>query len=110
MPSRTSLDSRVSRVTSPSTMHVGSVEKPDSKEEECFEDVGLEDEAKPKKKGLLSRFGDFSSDHQTSDSSPKSSQSHLGFRLPGRKRGQSGGGSELGAMKPKIHVGEAEEP
>lgn len=92
-------------------MHVGSFEKPESMEEECFEDVGLEEEeAKPKKKSLLSRFGDFSSDSQTSDSSPKSSQSHLGFRLPGRKRGQSGGGSEMGAMKPKIHVGEAKEP
>ena len=69
-------------------------------EEECFEDVGLEDETKPKKKGLFSRLGDFSNDSQTSGSSPNTSSSHFGFHLPGRKRGQSNAGSELGAMKP----------
>lgn len=67
-------------------------------EEECFEDVGLDDEVKPaKKKGLFSRLGDFSNDNQNPSS--KNSTSHLGFHLPGRKRGQSGAGSELGAMK-----------
>lgn len=67
-------------------------------EEECFEDVGLNDEeAKPKKKGIFSRFGDFSSDNPASGNPPKAG---LGFHLPGRKRGQSGTGSELGSMKP----------
>lgn len=102
MPSRTSLDSRMA---SPSAMHGSNFEKPEAMEEECFEDVGLEDEAKPKKKGFLSRFGDFSSETQA-DSSPKVSSSHLGFRLPGRKRGQSGTGSELGAMEPGAQSGE----
>lgn len=64
-------------------------------EEEVFEDVGLNDEAKPKKKGLFARFGDSSSDAPSSGS--KSSTS-FGFHIPGRKRGQSGGGSELGSM------------
>ena len=106
MPSRTSLDSRM---TSPSALHTSSFEKPEAMEEECFEDVGLEDEAdtKPKKKGILSRLGDFSSDTQASDSAPKALPSHLGFRLPGRKRGHSGTGSELGAMEPRAQSGEA---
>lgn len=109
MPSRTSLDSRVFRVTSPPAMNKSGSEKPESMQEECFEDVGLEDEVKPKKKGLLSRFGDFSSDNQSAGSSPKLPQTHLGFHLPGRKRGQSGTGSELGAMKPKSQGGQPRE-
>jgi hypothetical protein len=64
-------------------------------EEETFEDVGL-DEVKPKKKGFLSRFGDSSNDAQPT---AKSSTSSFGFHMPGRKRGQSGVGSELGSMK-----------
>jgi len=67
-------------------------------EEEAFEDVGLNDEVKPKKKGFLSRFGDSSSDAQPAGAT-KSSTSSFGFHIPGRKRGQSGGGSELGSMK-----------
>lgn len=65
-------------------------------EEEAFEDVGLNDETKPKKKGFLSRFGDSTSDAQPSGT--KSSTSSFGFHIPGRKRGQSGGGSELGSI------------
>ena len=64
-------------------------------EEETFEEVGLTDEVKPKKKGFLSRFGDSSNDAQPA---AKSSTS-FGFHIPGRKRGQSGVGSELGSMK-----------
>lgn len=66
--------------------------------EEEFEDVGLNDdeEAKPKKKGIFSRLGDLTGDSQTSSNSKSS---HLGFHIPGRKRGQSNVGSELGAMK-----------
>ena len=93
LPSRTSLDSRFSRVASPA-MRSSSFEKPDSTEEENFEDVGLQDEAKPKKKGIFARFGD-SSDAQPGNKSATS----FGFHIPGRKRGQSGGASELSAMK-----------
>lgn len=89
-------------------MQGSSVEKPESMEEECFEDVGLDDEVKPKKKGLFSRLGDFSND--TQNSSSKASTPHLGFHLPGRRRGQSGTGSELGAMKPEVAGGEARDP
>jgi hypothetical protein len=65
-------------------------------EEEAFEEVGLNDEAKPKKKGFLSRFGDSSNDAQPAAATKSTS---FGFHMPGRKRGQSGGGSELGSMK-----------
>lgn len=61
--------------------------------EEKFEDVGLNDETKPKKKGLFSRFGDSSDSPQTGKSIP------FGLHIPGRKRGQSGAGSELRSMK-----------
>lgn len=64
-------------------------------EEEPFEEVGLSDEVKPKKKGFLSRFGDSSNDAQQATKSSSS----FGFHITGRKRGQSGVGSELGSMK-----------
>jgi hypothetical protein len=66
-------------------------------QEEAFEDVGLNDEAKPKKRGFLSRFGDSSNDTQPAGSAKASTS--FGFHMPGRKRGQSGGGSELGSIK-----------
>lgn len=93
-PSRTSLDSRFSHLNSPAK-RPNTFHKPDSMEEEKFEDVGLNDEAKSKKKGLFSRFGGDSSDALQSGNKSTS----FGFHIPGRKRGQSGGGSELGAMK-----------
>lgn len=76
-------------------------------EEEIFEEVGLNDETKPKKKGLFSRFGDSSSDAQSSGAKPSTP---FGFHMPGRKRGQSGGASELNAMKspPPVSVTTAE--
>ncbi|KAJ5279825.1 hypothetical protein N7478_005197 [Penicillium angulare] len=95
VPSRTSLDSRFSRITS-SAQRSTSFDKADAMEEEKFEDVGLNDEAKPKKKGLFARFGDSSSD---APSSGNKSSTSFGFHIPGRKRGQSGGGSELGSMQ-----------
>lgn len=71
-------------------------------EEETFEEVGLADEdVKPKKKGLFARFGDNSSDSTANNNRP------LGFRLPGRKRGQSGQGAELGSFKPESPMTEA---
>ncbi|CAI7588328.1 unnamed protein product [Penicillium glandicola] len=95
-PSRTSLDSRFSRLT-PSGTHSNSFTKSDTMEEEVFEEVGLNDEAKPKKKGFLSRFGDSTNDAQPSG--PRSSTSSFNFHIPGRKRAQSGVGSELGSVK-----------
>jgi hypothetical protein len=92
-------------------MRSASFEKPPPTEEEKFEDVGLADEteAKPKKKGIFARFGD--SDNTQHPPSTKSS-TPFGFHIPGRKRGQSGAGSELGAMKtgpgPKLMVESAE--
>ncbi|KAJ6102948.1 hypothetical protein N7486_005375 [Penicillium sp. IBT 16267x] len=91
VPSRTSLDSRFCRVTPPA-MRSTTFEKPDVMKEEVFEDVGLNDETKPKKKGIFARFGDSSSD------APSSGKSTPRFHIPGRKRGQSGGGSELSSM------------
>lgn len=67
-------------------------------EEETFEDVGLADEdSKPRKRGLFARFGDNSSDNTSNNNNNNNrpSSSHLGFRLPGRKRAQSGQGAEL---------------
>ena len=76
-------------------------------EEEAFEDIGLDGDAKAKddpkqghakRRGLFARFGDQQSDSQTAGDAPRPSSSHRGFHLPGRKRGQSGQGSELGNM------------
>lgn len=75
-------------------MRSGSFDKANSMEEEKFEEVGLNDETKPKKKGLFSRFGDSADAAQSGNRSTS-----FGFHIPGRKRGQSGGGSELNAMK-----------
>jgi len=66
------------------------------KQEDDFEEVGLNDEAKPKKKGIFARFGDSSGDTQQSGSAKPTTT--FGFHIPGRKRGQSGGGSELNPM------------
>ena len=65
----------------------------DSTQEEGFEDVKLQEETihKPKKKSFLSRFGE-SADENNSNSGD--SKHHFSL-LPGRRRGQSGTGSEL---------------
>ena len=75
------------------------LERPQPTEEETFEDVGLSDEVKlpPKKKGIFARFGE-TPESPTSTESPRPSSSHRGFHLPGRKRGQSGQGAELGNL------------
>ncbi|KAL4941319.1 hypothetical protein BDV06DRAFT_194681 [Aspergillus oleicola] len=117
LPSRTSLDSRFSRLpsaTSVSTSTFGhrSFDRPPSTtmEEDSFEDVGLNDDedAKPKKKGIFSRFA--SGDESQSGSSSKPS-SHLGFHLPGRKKSvQAPTTSEMRAMKsPSPAVSEVRE-
>jgi len=55
--------------------------------------VKLQDETqnKPKKRGFLSRFGDSNDEPNNSSADGK----HHFSLLPGRKRGQSGTGSEL---------------
>ena len=57
--------------------------------------MGLNDDTKPKRKSIFSRFGD-SVDPPSSEEGSRPSSSHRGFHLPGRKRGQSGQGAELG--------------
>ena len=79
---------------------------PETQPEDRFEDVGLNDgEAnanKPKKPGFLSRFGHSSENSRENnshkDEGSRPSSSHFGSMFSGRKRAQSGQGSELGAM------------
>ncbi|KAL8761212.1 MAG: hypothetical protein Q9184_002644 [Pyrenodesmia sp. 2 TL-2023] len=92
---RQSLDLRANR---PPRSSIKDLERPQPTTEEAFEDVGLDDEAKqqpPKKRSIFARFGD-NSDTATSSDAPRPTSSHRGFHLPGRKRGQSGQGAELG--------------
>lgn len=76
-------------------------------EEGTFEDVKLNEEAKqqPKKKSFLSRFGDSSGDVGTIKEEGGKHHFHL---IPGRKRGQSGTGNELGDMARPQSNGNAE--
>ena len=85
--------------SSRSVPKVGHFVKPEPTDEETFEDVGLNDEKKepPKKKSIFARFGD-NNEQPTSSDPPRPSSSHRGFHLPGRKRGQSGQGAELGTI------------
>lgn len=71
--------------------------EPTAEDEEGFEEVGLNDEGKqpPKKKSIFARFGDNSETPSAGDA-PRPTSSHRVFHLPGRKRGQSGQGAELG--------------
>lgn len=77
--------------------------------EEPFEDVGLDDQKSqlangqhPRKRGFFSKF---------SDGQEKDGQSVSRFLIPGRKRGQSGQGAELGSMDhPKVLVTSADGP
>ena len=96
---RQSLDSKLS-YPSRSAANPGQFERPPPTEEEGFEDVGLSDEKKevPKKRGIFARFGDNSEPSADGEASRPAS-SHRGFHLPGRKRGQSGQGAELGTIE-----------
>lgn len=59
--------------------------------EEGFEDVGLEDhKQQPRKRGFFSKFSD------TPDKDVNGQPAVSRFLMPGRKRGQSGQGAELG--------------
>lgn len=80
--------------------------RPAPTDEEAFEDVGLNDEKKepPKKKSIFARFGD-NAEQPTTGDAPRPTSSHRGFHLPGRKRGQSGQGAELGNIDQPIANG-----
>lgn len=58
--------------------------------------MGLNDEVKPKKKGLFSRFTNDAPESPVSADVSRPNSSHYGFHIPGRKRGASGQGAELG--------------
>jgi hypothetical protein len=64
-----------------------------------FEDIKLNEEGQkqqePKKKSFLSRFGDSNGEAVAPVPGKEESKHHFHF-LPGRRRGQSGTGSELG--------------
>jgi hypothetical protein len=62
-----------------------------------FVDVGLNDEAKPKKRSIFARFTAADSTAAAADSAAPASAApaHHGFLFTGRKRGQSGQGAEL---------------
>lgn len=94
---RRSLDVRRSRATPRSSMQQARRDSQDQVPEENFEDVGLNDEPKPqpKKRSLFSRFGD--NNHANEDTKERPTSSHH-FSLTGRKRAESGAGSELKPM------------
>lgn len=99
---RASLDSRTFQ-TPPRTSNSfhRPLQVPQTQEEDKFEDVNIDD-PKPlpqKKRGIFARMLD-SDDHTDSNGRPPSSQEKTGVwnTITGRKRGQSGQGSELGAI------------
>ncbi len=96
LDARQSLDSKIQR-PSRSAIKPDQFDRPPPTDEEGFEDVGLNDEKKepPKRKSIFARFGD-NNDSPAAGDAPRPSSSHRGFHLPGRKRGQSGQGAELG--------------
>ncbi|MBE7180260.1 MAG: hypothetical protein INR71_03465 [Terriglobus roseus] len=98
VPTRQSLDSR--RALHPtrgpsSRQERRSLDRVDAPPEEGFEDVKLNEDGKPKKKGFLG-FGGQATPKSLADIEKPSSIGHHFFT--GRKRGQSGGGAELSAM------------
>jgi len=101
---RRSLDVRRSRATPRSSMQQPRhSESHEQVPEEGFEEVGLNDEPKPqpKKRSIFSRFGD---NNNTDKTEERPSSSHH-FSLTGRKRAESGAGSELKPMpKPAAEV------
>lgn len=94
-PLRKSLDSRVAGQLQSTASEAGEGQR-SSTADEHFEDVGLHDEIKPKKKSLFARFAE--TDHSNPTATPTSPLPHHGFSFPGRKRGHSGQGAELGKI------------
>lgn len=67
--------------------------------------VNANDETKPKRRSIFARFGDSNGNEGANSSATdgveggsRPGSSHRGFHLPGRKRGQSGQGAELGHL------------
>jgi len=102
---RRSLDVRRSRATPRSSMQQPRhSESHEQVPEEGFEEVGLNDEPKPqpKKRSIFSRFGDNNHANEKTEERPNSSHH---FSLTGRKRAESGAGSELKPMpKPSFEA------
>lgn len=93
--SRTSLDSRSFHLPRAS-LNGNTFERPTPTRDESFDDVKLTDDTtknQPKKKSFLSRFSETAPD---GTSETKDGKHHFHF---GRKRGQSGSGSELADVK-----------
>ena len=106
-----------------SVLNSGQFERPGPTDEEGFEDVGLnggsnrdpvdeiggpqseEIKQHPKRKSIFARFGD-NTEPPASGDAPRPTSSHRGFHLPGRKRGQSGQGAELGNIEQSATKGE----
>ncbi|KAF2428842.1 hypothetical protein EJ08DRAFT_735413 [Tothia fuscella] len=102
-PTRQSLDSRRGLQPLPlrSSFQGSRIDRPYAPVEEGFEEVGLHDEVKPKKRGLFARFGDSADSSVPSSPDARPTSSHLNF-FTGRKRGQSGQGAELRSIDKPI--------
>ncbi|EXJ58749.1 hypothetical protein A1O7_06179 [Cladophialophora yegresii CBS 114405] len=110
--SRSSLDSRPSsRFPTRSTFNSNTFERPPAEEGPAFEEVKLNDEAnktqEPKKKSFLSRFSDSAGEPVAPAAGKEEGKHHFHF-LPGRRRGQSGTGNELGDIPRPQSRGHAE--
>ncbi|MCJ1400181.1 hypothetical protein MMC11_003385 [Xylographa trunciseda] len=100
---RQSLDSRSPRTPRSAINGSGRFERPQPTDEEGFEEVGLNDDVKPKRRGIFSRF-EHSADSLAGEDTSRPSSSHK-FHIPGRKRGQSGQGAELGNIDGPVQNG-----
>ncbi|KAI9800060.1 MAG: hypothetical protein M1825_004242 [Sarcosagium campestre] len=100
LDARQSLEARRAHGTKPAVgPRERNIDRQPPTAEEGFEDVGLNDEIKPKRRSIFSRFGDTSTDTGAPpNSSSTTGGSHLGFSFASRKRGHSGHGAELGKM------------
>jgi len=97
-PARQSLDSRriLHSQSSRPSFQGRHIDRPHASVEEGFEEVGLNDEAKPiKKRGLFSRFGDSDPNAPVAPDAKPAPSHHSFLQFTGRKRGQSGQGAEL---------------
>lgn len=106
--SRTSLDSRSFRLPPRSSVSYDTFARPTPVDiEEGFEDVKLQEDAthKPKKRSFLSRFGESADDANTNTNGD--SKHHFSI-LTGRRRGQSGTGSELEPVQRPDSKGKSE--
>lgn len=98
VPTRQSLDSRRALQPPRSSVTRGdrqSIDRVGAPSEEGFEEVKLNEDGKPRKKGIFG-FGGQAAPKPLSDVERPSSGHHF---FTGRRRGQSGGGAELKAME-----------